>query len=733
MEMSCPESQRPITTIFATREIPEGTGRRRRALSTCLRLGGLLAMTATSCNSRAQAAIQPSADYQTAASILSLSPEQANRHAPVRLRGVVLRSTYKGVTLADHTAGIWVYFDHPFKEFSAGDEIEVIGVTDPGMYSPSVDANSVRKLGRAPLPRPAKVNYRQLSTGNYVAQYITLTGIVRSVGILSHAEPSESFWMRVEMADGTIDVAFPEDCSQPASKLIDALVQFTGTGSSAKNQNMQMTAPTLIMSGMEGVTVLRPPPPDLFALPITPIAKLMQFRSGTDYFHRVLVSGTVTYYKPGEGLILEDQNRALFAETAQSDKISIGDHVEAVGFPAPSGAGPILRDSIFRDIAPGQQLLPAAVTPADLSTGKFNYNLVSTEGLLLRRVREPSREVFLLQVQSSLLLAELSEAEQSTGLQNLQEGSMIRISGISVLDVTGKWNAFGASASSLRYRILLRSPNDIHVIQPPSWWTTTHVVYLAGFLAILTLIFLVMAVLGRVEEWRLQAVLAERERLAHEVHDTLAQSFAGIGFQLQAIRKAIPADQADLRDQIDLAKALVRHSHKEARRSIEPMPAETLEQVDLLSSLETSARTLVEGGSVHVSAEMTGTPRPLPDKISVSLLRIGQEAIANAIRHADPGHLKISIAHEQDSVRLKVEDDGCGFVKSGDLLGFGLRGMRKRAAAILAKLEIVSVPGQGTTVEIIAPLPPRLTLALFFHNMRLYVWERMFHVDSRAK
>ena len=671
--------------------------------------------------------------YQTAASILALSLEQTDHHDPAHLRGVVIRSTEWGLGLADHTGGVWVYYDHPFKEFKAGDELEINGVTGRGLYSPVVTASTVRKLGRGPLPRPTKVNFKQLSTGNYDAQYVTLIGIVRSAGIRANAAASQNFWMNVEMPDGIIHAAFPEDCASAGSKLIDAVVRLDGAGSSAKNQSMQITAPTLMMSGMEGVTVLHPPPENQFALPMTAISKLMRYRSGTDYYHRVRIAGTVTYYKPGDSLIVEDQGIALFVETSQTDNIGIGDRVEALGFPAPKDTGPILQDAIIRDIGPGQPLPPAAVTPADLSTGRFNYNFVSTEGRLLRKVREPFREVLLLQDHSSLLLAELAESGTSNALQNLQEGSTIRISGISILDVTGTWNAGGPAASSIRYQVLLRSPDDIRVIQPPSWWTRTHVVYLAAILAVLALIFFAMVVYGRMEGWRLQAVLGERERLAYEVHDTLAQSFAGIGFQLQAILKTIPADQRELRDQIDLARALVRHSHKEARRSIEPINPEPPEETDFLSALESSAHTMIGGGSVSVNARMTGTARPLPPKIAASLLRIGHEAIANAVRHADPSHLEISVALENDFVRLAVRDDGCGFVKSGGLLGFGLRGMRKRAAALSAKLEIVSQTGEGTCVEVTAPIPPHLTLPTFIQQTWEYFSERILHVDAKSK
>jgi signal transduction histidine kinase len=430
---------------------------------------------------------------------------------------------------------------------------------------------------------------------------------------------------------------------------------------------------------------------------------------------------------------VEDGGSALFVLTAQSAKIELGDRIEAVGFPAPRDAGPILQDAILRDVASGQPLVPAHATTSDLASGSFNNILVSTEGRLLRRVQEPFRDVLLLQANSTLLQAELAESENSNELRDLKEGSTIRITGISVLDVSGTWGTGGANASTIRYKVLLRSPRDVQVIQPASWWTTLHVIYLAAILGVLVLVFFGLLVYGRMEGWRLQAVIKERERMAHEIHDTLAQSFAGIGFQLQAIRRAIPNEAPGLREQVDLARALVRHSHKEARRSLEPLSPELRGDIDLLSSLESTARTMVEGGSVEVTASSTGVPRPISAKIASSLLRIGQEAIANAVRHSEPSHLNISLAFDIGSVRLAVKDDGCGFVKSGNLLGFGLRGMRKRSAAVSAELEIVSQPGEGTCVEVTAPLPPGLSLIAHFKRIWRFPLERILYVNARTK
>jgi signal transduction histidine kinase len=271
------------------------------------------------------------------------------------------------------------------------------------------------------------------------------------------------------------------------------------------------------------------------------------------------------------------------------------------------------------------------------------------------------------------------------------------------------------------------------VIRPASWWTTLHVIYLAAILGALVLLFFGLLVYGRLEGWRLQAVLKERERLAYEIHDTLAQSFAGIGFQLQAIRKAIPSEAPSLREQVDLARALVRHSHKEARRSLEPLSPELPGEIDLLTSLESSARTMVEGGSVAVTAARSGSPRPIPPKIATSLLRIGQEAVANAVRHAEPSRLDIFLAYDIGFVCLTVKDDGCGFVKSGNLLGFGLRGMRKRTAALFGELVIVSQPGEGTCVEVTAPLPPDLTLFAHLKRIWKYPLERILYVNAKTK
>ena len=147
------------------------------------------------------------------------------------------------------------------------------------------------------------------------------------------------------------------------------------------------------------------------------------------------------------------------------------------------------------------------------------------------------------------------------------------------------------------------------------------------------------------------------------------------------------------------------------------MPRNTQESLgeDLLSSLSENAQVLVQNGQIQVEAHYTGHVRTIPRKARVQLFRIGQEAIANAIRHADPTHLVISIQYEDRVARLKITDDGRGFVMRGDLLGFGIRGMRKRASEINGDFDLVSVPGVGTTVIVSVPIPKRGSISSLFH------------------
>ncbi|MCO8276975.1 sensor histidine kinase [Actinoplanes sp. TRM 88003] len=202
-------------------------------------------------------------------------------------------------------------------------------------------------------------------------------------------------------------------------------------------------------------------------------------------------------------------------------------------------------------------------------------------------------------------------------------------------------------------------------------------------------------------------VLDERQRMAGEIHDVLAQGLTGIVTQLEAAEAATarPGDQGR---HLDNAKRLARHSLTEARRSVQALRPQTLEGAGLPEAIDEVVK---EWARVHeVKAELitTGPRRTLLPEIEAALLRTAQEALANVARHAAAGRVGLTLSYMEDVVTLDVRDDGDGFDPALPPVlnaqgGYGLSAMRERLARIAGSLEVESEPGAGTALSACVP------------------------------
>ncbi|MFY9853755.1 MAG: sensor histidine kinase, partial [Terracidiphilus sp.] len=418
----------------------------------------------------------------------------------------------------------------------------------------------------------------------------------------------------------------------------------------------------------------------------------------------VTVHGVVTLTSPV--LFVQDPTGGLAIPDSRTHvPLEIGDEIEAKGNAEPHDFSSVLRDSDVRLLWSHTPVPPVSVTASQAATGSFDAEFVEIQGRLVVKQTGPGSTLTLTfddGAQSFLAIA--SGPGSAASFRLLKEQSLLRLRGICTVDP-----AFTHNLTS--FAILLPSFSDVEVIEGPPWWSAGHII---GFI----IGFLILALAGVtayffIERWRLQAVLEERERLAHEMHDTLAQSFAGLGFQLEAIYDEA-GEQSRILPQLNVARSMVRNSHEEARRSIAALRPEHLDSMGLLHALEDCAHRMINGrAAMTVKVVSSGGERALPLRISDTLLRIGQEAIANAIRHAHPNSLVISLVYEKTAVELAVEDDGCGFLVSSESAGFGIRGMGKRADSISARLIIRSAPGKGTVVHVHVPLPPSFLQAFW--------------------
>ncbi|MEU6250347.1 sensor histidine kinase [Glycomyces sp. NPDC047010] len=200
-------------------------------------------------------------------------------------------------------------------------------------------------------------------------------------------------------------------------------------------------------------------------------------------------------------------------------------------------------------------------------------------------------------------------------------------------------------------------------------------------------------------------VLDERQRMAREIHDTVAQGLAGIIAQLQAVDAA--DDEHRRRRHLDSAVELARDSLAEARRTVQAIGPPTLDEAQLPEALaEVSAKWSAAHG-VPVELVTTGDARPMHPEVEVTLLRVVQEALTNAAKHAGAGRVGITLSYMEDELALDVRDDGAGFApgrtEAGARGGYGLSAMRQRVGRIAGSLSIESEPGRGTVVSAIVP------------------------------
>jgi signal transduction histidine kinase len=205
---------------------------------------------------------------------------------------------------------------------------------------------------------------------------------------------------------------------------------------------------------------------------------------------------------------------------------------------------------------------------------------------------------------------------------------------------------------------------------------------------------------------RFGVVLAERNRIAREIHDNLAQDILGISVQLELVARLLPAAAESAKPHLDRARILVRNSMAEARRYVWDLRSQDLEHKDLPTALNDTARRLTRDTEVQVLVQVSGIFRPVPPAIENNLLRIAQEAINNSVKHAGAQRVMIDLHFEADALQLRVQDDGRGFDTAAENHDghFGLVGMRERAREIQGELKIQSEPESGTQVIVNVPL-----------------------------
>jgi two-component sensor histidine kinase len=421
------------------------------------------------------------------------------------------------------------------------------------------------------------------------------------------------------------------------------------------------------------------------SLPLESIESAIQAATFSTHPVPVVIRGIVIFND--RRIVIEDQSGATEVVSQRSEPLALGDEVEVTGAMTLPPRPNVLNGQIRR-LWGGSMPLPLSITPDQAAGGENELSLVQTMADLvgfepagLTGVRLHLRGGH--QRFSAVLPSDSLNGELPT--KSLQRGAKLLLTGI--LEVNHDVSLRQGDA----FTLLLRTSEDIELLEPPSWWTRAHLLLLAGIGMILLLIGI--SGIYHVKHARYRAVAEERAGIARDIHDTLAQGFAGITLQLEAAQQMIGRDTEYAGQLLNGALQLIRHSRDESHLSI-----------DILRSLSHSDRLDVlirhcvlqkcAASRTQIDVETEGDQPALSFNLVNNLFRVTQEALTNALQHAEAQRVVIRLNYRKHEVTLEIEDDGKGFSPDkapGPEQGhFGLTGIRERCAIIGATLELHS-------------------------------------------
>lgn len=441
-------------------------------------------------------AAQP-APLTTLDSVRRLSKADAAGEIPVVVQATVtyFRSYRKNMFVQNGATGLFVKATTNLN-LVPGDRVLIKGVTHAG-YLPEVVSSDITLLGHGALPKPILADYEQLIGPGDDSVLVTAHGVVRAANMdAPSAEHATGATFKMLTDGGTVDVEVDKATPNELENLLDAQVVVTGVAGGRFDGKVQKTGILLHVSSLNDVNIVKPAAVSPWSLPLTSMDEIQNAYRVEDLTRRVRVSGVVTYHEPGSTAVLQDGTHSLWIMTRSFVPLRIGDRADATGFPAANDGFLQLTGSEIRDSGVAEPIAPLPVTWQELASSQHIFDLVSIEGEVAVTAREAAQDEYVL-VSDGYEFSAIFHHPSGSGpssiapMKTIPVGSKIRVTGICVPLSS---NPF---AHDVHFNILLRSPDDIEVLSPPSILNARAV---ALFFAGLLLLALMVGIRG----WHLE-------------------------------------------------------------------------------------------------------------------------------------------------------------------------------------------------------------------------------------
>jgi signal transduction histidine kinase len=659
-------------------------------------------------------------EIRRAQDVRELNAAQAAEQRPVLLQAHVVYVDAPGtVFVQDDSGATFLRSKSPLPLLRVGDLVRVVGTTVPGLYLPGVDTLELTILGRGELRPAPLVTYDDLMSGRFHYSDVQITG----VGRLLELDGETKSVLRLATGRHVLEVRVDAPLAEAPASLVDAEISVRGLAAGGINDRRQLLHPYLKVRAWDQIQVLSPAP-DVAMLPLTRADQLMAFGSDATSARRVRLEGTVLAVFESRRLFVrssvparDDPNSTAslaFAVycTHMLKGIAPGQAIRVVGFPIMDGYSAAVADATVTVLEADDPVRPTealAVSLAALRSGVHDADLVVVNGTVQAAFPTTEHTELVLRAEGGEFRAMMPAAVTTPEI-----GAMVRVTGICEVEGTLADRGFRSFPSAAR--VLLRSSADLVLLDPAPWWTARRLVIALGWTAGLLLLAAAwIALLQRQVKRQTatirhqianEAVMDERHRIAREFHDTLEQELAGLSLRLDAATtRPLDSKAASL---LTTSRHLVSRIQTEARNLVADLRSDVASASDLRLALdELAQRATVQDGPQVVTRLPSSLP-DLPAHLVHHLRMIAQEAVTNALKHAQAKRIEIALHADPERLLLTVADDGCGLLSSDETLGkaghFGCMGIRERSRSMGAEVAWSSQVDQGTTLSLSLPL-----------------------------
>lgn len=625
--------------------------------------------------------------------------------------------------LQDETDSIYLQIKDT-QPLIAGDRVEVIGVVDPGIKGRNIrgihadTSPSIRRLGSGTWPAAAPTSAADVASGTVSSNWSSIEGRIKDVEVMGDR-------VKMTLAEQPSLPIFLPGISQERlapHHLKGLQVKISGVpATSLISPNPPIMEHVFLLPSLEHVHIREKDRNARFEVPESLLHNLRWISDRTEEERRVMVRGVVTWSKQGEGFFLQRGLSCAWIQCNEPFLPSPGDRVQCAGIAGAYHAGGVLLSSLWRPTTESfGPVDPSQPHPDAFSSDEVHGRLSRLEGIVVQSFRNPREDIIVLSLGSVLFTAHLPLNPEQQEPAFIRSGARLAVTGIALnrpSPAIALWNDQG------RIQLQLRTAADIQLLAEPPFWTSARLAWCLAGLIVIALISAawVFALRRKVQQQEIiisrqvskQAIHEERVRIAREWHDTFEQHFAGLTMQLDAAAAVLP-DDTKSRQMLERAAQMANHSRAEARQAIWDLRASVPKAgTTFFHELEHSLRQSWSADS-QPTLEFTregDLSSVLPMRIVAHLLRIAQESVANAIKHAEASRIVVTWRETPDELQLMITDDGKGLspgcLNSAIARGhFGLLGLRERAHKLMAVLRIESPsPGGDSGCAVILTLP----------------------------